>query len=151
MRYYKFKRKVSSKGEVKERVMAKLMLETPVTLDEIATAIQQQTAASEGDVLLVLNAIEQNVERYLVQGRAVKLGILGSFYPTINAKSVDDAKDVTPATITRVSCLFRPSKRLRTALGNAKLELADKDIIPAKPNRYADKEPEKKRKKIYKR
>lgn len=151
MRYTKYKRKVNKNGETQEKYMAKLVLESPVTLEAMAKKIEKQTAATEADVLLVLKALEKNISESLTQGHSVKLGILGSFYPTINAKTVDKSDDVLLKTIKRVSCIFRPSKELRIELGNASLKAVDNEIRVPRERKINEGKDVKKRKKLYKR
>ncbi|MBP3254592.1 MAG: HU family DNA-binding protein [Bacteroidales bacterium] len=151
MRYKKFKRKINDNGKVVEKYMAKLHLESPVDLNEIAKRIEIQTTASEADVHLVLLALEKNIKLLLAEGHSVKLGHLGSFYPTLNARTVDSPEDITPQTIYRISCNFKPCKELRSELGDAKLNLLDNEIYMPRERTATDPENVKKRKKPYKR
>lgn len=151
MRYKKLKRKINNNGRIEEKYMAKIHLENPIDINEIAKKIEMQTTASEADVILVLIALEKNIKSYLSQGHCVKLGHLGSFYPTLNAKTVDTPEEITVQTIHRVSCNFIPSKELRQELGNAKLKLLDNNIYLPRPINENTKGTGKKRTKPYKR
>lgn len=66
-----------------------------------------------GSVLAVLEAFLSRVNYHLVNGRAVDLGQLGTFYPSIQSSGEDAAEDVDRNNIRRFHVVFRPSGILK--------------------------------------
>ena len=113
VRYIKTKQTYFIKGEMKEKCRARILRDSPMRLDELATNISHATTVSRPDVLAVLAALEEEIANAVLNGRPVKLEHLGSFTPSITAKVCDKAKDVTPETIEQFSCKYTPSKYMK--------------------------------------
>ena len=78
-----------------------------------------------------LTIAQKIIKEHLVSGDVVKLDSIGTFAPTITAKAQDSAKKVNQFSITKTGVLFRPSKRLKEAIRDAGVKLADKSIYKA--------------------
>lgn len=85
--------------------------------------------AHPGVYLAVLESFLTKVNYHLVNGRAVELGQLGSFYPSINSSSSDTPEAVDRRSIKRFKVIYRPSILLRDRLANVKFEKINNGTI----------------------
>lgn len=135
IKYFKYKRKVFSNGEVKEKFMPQMQVEAPVGFEQIAEMIQQKSTMSRGDIMGVLAELEVTSCYMLENGHPVTLGILGTFYPYIEATTVDDAESVTSKLIKRFKILFKPSAYLKNRLKKVGFVLGDNVVREVKPRK----------------
>jgi|SRR5690606_9177490 len=96
-----------------------------VDLEWLARAISNQSTVREPDCLAVLSAFVHNMIEELNRGSIVRLGSLGSFQVSVHSMASDKADQVTLANVLRTSLNFRPSSRLKDALGSIKFTLSD--------------------------
>jgi predicted histone-like DNA-binding protein len=99
-----------------------------VTLDAIAKEISDATTVSYPDTLAALKAFEIHVSKHVLNGEAVKLGILGMFAPGIKATAKTTLAQVDATTIKRGYCRFYPSVDFKNAMDKASFVEADLDI-----------------------
>ncbi|MBO5844894.1 MAG: HU family DNA-binding protein [Bacteroidales bacterium] len=128
IKYVKVKRDIHVGQNPGERYVARLFRNLDLTLDDIAATISNSTTISYADVLATLKALEIEISKAVLNGSAVKLGYLGSFVPTIRAKSQLDADKVDAATITRFTCRFMPSVSFKHTLSKVKYQEADLEV-----------------------
>ncbi|MEE1302276.1 MAG: HU family DNA-binding protein [Bacteroidales bacterium] len=128
IKYVKVKRDIHVGQNPGERYVARLFRNLDLTLDDIAATISNSTTISYADVLATLKALEIEISKAVLNGSAVKLGYLGSFVPTIRAKSQLDADKVDATTITRFTCRFMPSVRFKHTLSKVKYQEADLEV-----------------------
>lgn len=128
IKYVKVKRDIHVGQNPGERYVARLFRNLDLTLDDIAATISNSTTISYADVLATLKALEIEISKAVLNGSAVKLGYLGSFVPTIRAKSQLDADKVDATTITRFTCRFMPSVSFKHTLSKVKYQEADLEI-----------------------
>lgn len=95
----------------------------PVRLSTVAEQIERQCTVSMPDIKAVLNALEYVVIASLRNGQSVRLGDLGSFRPTLSAKSVEVAKDCDGSLIQRARCRFTPSSLMNRSLAKDNISL----------------------------
>lgn len=123
--FFKFKRKVFSQGIIVDKYHPILNLGPVVGLEELAEMIGNKSTMSRGDILGVLAEVETTVCYMLENGHPVKLGILGTFFPSIETKSVDTPEEVTGKLIKRFKVIFKPSKYLKNRFKNVEFVLGD--------------------------
>lgn len=128
IKYVKVKRDIHVGQNPGERYVARLFRNLDLTLDDIAATISNSTTISYADVLATLKALEIEISKAVLNGSAVKLGYLGSFVPTIRAKSQLDADKVDATTITRFTCRFMPSVSFKHTLFKVKYQEADLEV-----------------------
>lgn len=128
IKYVKVKRDIHVGQNPGERYVARLFRNLDLTLDDIAATISNSTTISYADVLATLKALEIEISKAVLNGSAVKLGYLGSFVPTIRAKSQLDAEKVDATTITRFTCRFMPSVSFKHTLSKVKYQEADLEV-----------------------
>jgi predicted histone-like DNA-binding protein len=123
--YVKVKREIHIGANPGTKYLARLWRNEDVSLDTIAKEISDATTVSYPDVLAALKAFEISVSKYILNGSAVKFGVLGSFIPCFHAKCQATADLVTADTIKRVGCRFYPSTHFMKDLAKAQFELKD--------------------------
>ena len=75
--------------------------------------ISELNIVHPGAVLGVLEAFLSRVNYHLINGRAIELGQLGSFYPSIQSNPSELLEEVGIANIEKLKVVFRPSLLLR--------------------------------------
>lgn len=132
VRFFKLKRLVFNQGVTEVRYHPKMHPEVTVGFEELAEMIEKKSTMSRGDILGVLAELEVTSFFMLEKGHPVKLGILGTFYPSIETKSVDSPEKVTSKLIKRFKVIFKPSKYLKNRFKNVEFVLEDNVVREAK-------------------
>lgn len=109
IKYFKLKRKIVVNSVIFEKYIPKIQVESPVGFDQMAEMIEKKSTMSRGDILGVLSELETTACWMLENGNPVTLGIFGTFYPTIEAMSVDSPEKVSSKLIKRFRVLYKPS------------------------------------------
>lgn len=125
IRFFKLKRLVFNQGVTEVRYHPKMHPEVTVGFEDLAEMIEKKSTMSRGDVLGVLAELEVTTCYMLEKGHPVRLGILGTFYPSIETKSVDSPEKVTSKLIKRFKVIFKPSKYLKNRFKNVEFVLGD--------------------------
>lgn len=86
---------------------------TPITMEDIAEEIEAATTATRADVLAVISALEVAIIKNLTSGKATRLGLLGSFCPTLRSKAADSLLEFNNGNITKIGVHFSPSSTFR--------------------------------------
>ena len=84
--------------------------------DRIARRIEKRSTVSSSDILAVLDALQYEIIDVLTEGRSVRLGILGSFHPTISGAGKATLKEVTVEDVKRVRVHFTASTTVKNEL-----------------------------------
>ncbi len=134
IKFFKYKRKVYSNGIIVDKYMPVLHLGDIVGFEELSEMIEKKSTMSRGDVMGVLAEVEVTSCYMLEKGHPVNLGLLGTFYPGIETKSVDSPEKVTSKLIKRLKILFKPSTYLKKRLKNVSFELGDNRVREVKYN-----------------
>ncbi|MBP1629948.1 MAG: putative DNA-binding protein, histone-like [Bacteroidetes bacterium] len=135
IRFFKFRIKVSINGEVKDKYVPRIQLQSEVGFDQIAEIVEKKSTMSRGDLLGVLAEIETAVLWMVENGHPVKLNLLGSFFPAIEAMAVDSPEEVTAKTIKRFKCIYKPSIYLKKRFKNVDFSLVDNVVKEVKYKR----------------
>ena len=135
IRFFKLKRLVFNQGVTEVRYHPKMHPEVTVGFEELAEMIEKKSTMSRGDVLGVLAEVETTTCYMLENGHPVTLGVLGTFYPYIEATTVDDAESVTSKLIKRFKILFKPSTYLKNRLKKVGFVLGDNIVREVKPRK----------------
>ena len=133
IRYVRIKRKISVGATPGVKFFAKIFMGETYSFDQIAEMIAETSAMSEGDIMSVLKQLEKVISWQLLMGHPVKLGSLGTFYPGISATAVNTIEEVTPETIKRVYCRFRPSVWLNKELKDSRKSIEELDVKGYQP------------------
>ena len=101
-------------GEIK--YYASIIRGDKTTLRGMLGEIAELSVTHPGAVLAVLEVFLSRVDYHLANGRAVELGQLGTFYPSISSTAEDSKDEVRSFNIRRLKVIFRPSKLLKKRL-----------------------------------
>jgi predicted histone-like DNA-binding protein len=93
-----------------------------VVQQEIAADIVNLSSLSRGDVGNVINCLIDTVPKYLLMGKSVNLGELGSFRVSFSSKGVDTPADFNVDKISGIRILFTPSVELKRKLNSIHFE-----------------------------
>lgn len=96
-----------------------------VTQREIAADIVELSSLSRGDISNVIESLITIVPRYLMLGRSVNLGDLGTLRISFGSEGVDEKEQFVPSMIKGVKVVFTPSVQLKEAIQKIRLESAD--------------------------
>jgi predicted histone-like DNA-binding protein len=109
-------------GGGKIKYYASIVRGTKINLRTMLEEISELNVAHPGAVLAVLECFLSRVDYHIVNGRAVDLGQLGSFYPAISSHPADTSDEVSKESIRRFKVNFRPSQLLQERMSRAKFE-----------------------------
>ena len=132
MKYIKSKRTIRINGAPEDRYIAKVYRADDIDLETIANEISHATSISYPDLLAAIKALEIHISKHVINGSAVKFGMLGAFIPTIRSKAVRTVDEVDTSVVKRITCRFYPSKAFRESLKSTNLE--SKDLSKIKYN-----------------
>ncbi len=102
--------------EAERKFYASIVTNGEFTLDNMAEEIVDFTSLSEADVNAVLIAVETVAQKKLADGMIVRLGRLGTLYPTLSSDAEDSAEEVNVKSIKSVGVNYRASDKLLKAL-----------------------------------
>ena len=89
---------------------------TTIKLNTLAQEISRECTVTPHDIRAVISAMEEKIIGHLQNGQSVRLGLLGSFCPTIKSKSAKSLLELTNANIPHEGVAFRPSSTMRYEL-----------------------------------
>ena len=107
----------------------------------LARKIQRNTGQNYPDVIGVLAALEDILPEEIKNGRIIRLGDIGSFYPGYRTSPSDTPEEVTSRNIEQVKIKFRPDRdfleQVNTGLTFEKVENNDsseEEDLPEAPD-----------------
>jgi len=98
------------------------VLDQELSVDDLVKKIEKFSSFSEADIRGVMFAMEHVIKEEIVNGKIIRLDVLGSFYPTLSTDGVDKEEDFTASNIRGVKVSYRPGKRIIDALAQADLK-----------------------------
>ncbi|MCT4638109.1 MAG: HU family DNA-binding protein [Bacteroidales bacterium] len=106
-------------GGGEKKYYAQIVNGREVTVDEMAKSIEKFSALSEADILSVIRALENTIQKELSDGKIIRLDKLGSLYPKISSNGEESAKKVTSKSIKSIGVNYRPGKRIINSMKEA--------------------------------
>ena len=107
----------------KDRWIATLRLANRCSFDEIAKEVAARTSCQSGEINGLVNAVAYESYKYLEIGENVEIEGLGTFYPKMITKVVDNVEDTSIKNcISSITTGFRPHTDLKNAIKNAGLK-----------------------------
>jgi predicted histone-like DNA-binding protein len=122
MKYRLTRRKNPQNWEDPGKLYATPVYDGKVAQNEITVDIVNLSSLARGDVGNTINSLIDTVPKYLVMGKSVNLGELGTFRVSFTSEGVEDAKDFSVDKISGVRVVFIPSMELRRKLSNIRFE-----------------------------
>ena len=107
----------------KDRWIATLLLANRCSFDEIAKEVAARTSCQSGEINGFVNALAYEIYKYLEIGENVEIEGLGTFYPKMITKVIDNVEDTSIKNcISSITTGFRPHTDLKNAIKNAGLK-----------------------------
>ena len=105
-----------------EKWVATLVGKNQISLNTIINDVSKNTTGQPGEVSGILRAYIDRIRTHLLEGEAVKIEGLGTFYPRLSTRFVEDADKVSVnECIKGVAIGFRPEQKLVAVVKKANL------------------------------
>ncbi|NMR33094.1 DNA-binding protein [Chryseobacterium aquaticum] len=98
---------------------AQVKYDGEMTIDNLVDEIEKFSALSEADIRGVIIALENVIQKELVNGKIIRLDKLGSFYPSLSSSGATTSEGFTSSLIKGAKVNYRPGKRIVDALSVA--------------------------------
>jgi predicted histone-like DNA-binding protein len=116
MKYKLVERKNPQKPDERGKLYATPVNDGKVSQKEIAAEIVGLSSLSRGDINNVIDSLLDTVPKYLLMGKSVQLGELGTFRLSFSSEGVDTAVEFNVSKISGVKVVFTPSPDLKKAV-----------------------------------
>ncbi|GHT58159.1 hypothetical protein AGMMS50239_02130 [Bacteroidia bacterium] len=93
-----------------------------ITKTDLAKEIVSISALSRGDVSSVIENLLDILPKYLLMGKSVSLGELGTLRVSFGSEGVENEKDFNAGKISGVRIVFTPGVELKKQLGDIHFE-----------------------------
>lgn len=90
---------------------------TTIKLDFLADEISQECTVTAHDIRAVISAMEEKIIGHLQNGQSVRLGLLGSFCPTLRSTAAPSPELFVTDNIKAIGTSFTPSSTMKYQLG----------------------------------
>ena len=120
---YKIIWRVNPQDRTKGKWYALPVNDGKISKTDLAKEIVSISALSRGDVSSVIENLLEILPKYLLMGKSVNLGELGTLRVSFGSEGVDDEKDFNVNKITSVKIVFTPGVELKKQLANIHFEL----------------------------
>jgi len=124
MKYKLVERRNPQNPQAPGKLYASPVNDGKVSQKDIAADIVLLSSLARGDVGNVIDSMLDTVPKYLLMGKSVSLGDLGTLRISFSSEGVNAAEEFTINKISGVRVLFTPSPALRKALTGIKFEKA---------------------------
>jgi predicted histone-like DNA-binding protein len=125
MKYKLVARKNPQNPQASAKYYAAPVNDGKVSQKTIALEIVALSSLSRGDVSNSIDGLIDTIPKYLLMGKSVSLGDLGTLRISFSSKGVDSPEEFTVALIMGVRIVFTPSPALREAIKNIKFEKSE--------------------------
>jgi predicted histone-like DNA-binding protein len=98
--------------------------EGKISKTELAKEIVDISSLARGDVSNVIESLIDVVPKYLLMGKSVHLGELGTLRVSFGSEGVDTEAEVSASKISGVKIVFTPGVELKKRLGDIRFEKA---------------------------
>jgi predicted histone-like DNA-binding protein len=120
---YKLIWRVNPQDRTKRKLYAVPVNDGTITESDLKKEISALSSLSRGDVGNVIDSITEVTPKYMLMGKSVKLGALGSLRISFGSEGVDDPSEFNVGMINGKKFLFTPSPELKKQLDNLHFEL----------------------------
>ena len=119
---YKLIRRANPQDRTKAKWYALPVNDGKITKTDLAKEIVTISALSRGDVSSVIENLLEILPKYLLMGKSVSLGELGTLRVSFGSEGVEDEKDFNVNKISSVKIVFTSGVELKKQLGNIHFE-----------------------------
>ena len=111
-------------------------LHSDIKFEEFIELVSDETTVSSADVKAVFDRASKVLVRLLQDGKSVDCGDMGTFRPSITAKTgtgVESAEKVSVELVDKAKVIYTPRVKVKTALKGVRLERAERVLdVPYK-------------------
>ena len=119
---YKMIQRANPQDRSKQKWYASPVNEGKITQKTIAADIVELSSLSRGDISNVIESLIGTVPKYLLMGKSVNLGDLGTLRLSFKSEGVDDAAKFNASMISNVRVVFTPSVEFKASLEKISFE-----------------------------
>jgi predicted histone-like DNA-binding protein len=124
MKYKLTERKNPQNPQAQGKLYATPLNDGKVSQKEIAAEIVELSSLSRGDVNNVIDSVLTTIPKYLLMGKSVNLGGLGTFRLSFSSEGVESEEAFNTNLIKGVKVVFIPSTDLKAAIEKISFEKA---------------------------
>jgi predicted histone-like DNA-binding protein len=124
MKYKLTERRNPQNPQAAPKLYASPVNEGKVSQKDIAADIVGLSSLARGDVANVIDSLIDTVPKYLLMGKSVSLGDLGTLRISFSSEGVSSAADFNASMITGVKIIFTPSVELKKQIDGIRFEKA---------------------------
>jgi predicted histone-like DNA-binding protein len=119
---YKLTKRTNPLDRTEEKWYASPINDGKVTKTDLAKELVGMSSLSRGDVSNVIENLLEVIPKYLLMGKSVSLGELGSLRLSFSSEGVEKPEEFTVGMIRGARVLFTPSVELKNSIANMKFE-----------------------------
>ena len=119
---YKLMTRANPQDRTKEKLYASPVNAGKITKTDLAKEIVNISSLSRGDVSNVIESLIDIVPKYLLMGKSINLGELGTMRVSFSSQGVENEKDFSTGKIKDVKIIFTPSVELKNQLKQIRFE-----------------------------
>jgi predicted histone-like DNA-binding protein len=120
---YKLIQRVNPQDRSKVKWYAAPVNEGKIAKSDLTKEVVNISSLSRGDVSNVIENLTDVIPKYLLMGKSISLGELGTMRVSFGSEGADDAKDFNTGKIASVKIIFTPSVELKKQLDAIHFEL----------------------------
>jgi predicted histone-like DNA-binding protein len=120
---YKMIKRINPQDRTQAKWYASPVNDGKITKTDLAKEIVNMSALSRGDVSSVIENLLDILPKYLLMGKSVNLGELGTIRVSFGSEGVENEKDFNTSKISSVKIVFTPSVELKKQLADIHFEL----------------------------
>ncbi|MDR1602696.1 MAG: HU family DNA-binding protein [Tannerella sp.] len=122
---YRLLKRINPRDPKQSKWYAAPVSDGKVTKSGVTAEIVNISSLSRGDVSNAIECMTDVIPKYLLMGKSVNLGDLGTFRISFSSDGVDDPSEFTVACIHGARILFVPSVTLKKALKDLRFEKSE--------------------------
>jgi predicted histone-like DNA-binding protein len=119
---YKMIGRSNPQDKTKVKLYATPVYEGKITKNDLTKEVVNLSSLSRGDVSSVIENLLDIFPKYLMMGKSVNLGELGTMRVSFSSEGVDDEKDFHTGKISGVKIVFTPGVELKKQLRDIRFE-----------------------------
>lgn len=117
--------RANPQDRTKKKLYAAPVYDGKIIKPELAAEIVNVLSLSRGDVSNVIENIIDIIPKYLLMGKSINLGELGTLRVSFTSEGVENASDFNVSKISGTRVLFTPSTKLREQLEKITFEKSE--------------------------
>lgn len=102
-----------------------------VSFEELCESISEETALTSADVKSCFDRASRLLARHLKEGRGVRMGEIGTFYPTVGSRGAKTTEEFQVSTMMkRPGVKYIPGKLVKGILDKISFERVKPSVVP---------------------